>query len=619
MIIRHPTDQLTIELRNGEIILRYKANPVLRSAPIPDIIMSSVENGNLKVETGTSVFIIQPVTAGFDLKFEPAGKISFLLDGLWFGHGEMIHQRLPLNRMMVPLSVLETFDNGPEGQSCKPTPVWYSTAGAIIIAGSPVNVGLNQPPDSYPRYSWHLGADQAPFAYRPFLDPGDEGDGMITLSGTKMHLHVTCKEDLIESYHYLISEFGIPQQLPPKELFVKPTWTTWAIMKTEVSQEKVLHFSEQIIENQYPYGILEIDDRWQSHYGDLFFDPDRFPDPGLMIDILHSRGFKVTSWVIPFFDPKSEAYCYGSQNGYFVKDRSGDPYLVSWWQGQGALLDITNPQALDWFHNNLMALMKKTGLDGFKFDAGEACFIPRDAVFHMPISPNEYTNRYIQYISDNFLITEARSGWLNQSSPIFFRQWDKSSTWGADNGLQSLITGILALGLTGYPFILPDMVGGNAYKETPNAELMIRWTQANALLPAIQFSLPPWEISAECNRICHQYALMHVEYSDLIYRLAEETVKTGNPIIRPIWWYSLNDDTALSCDDEFLLGNNLLVAPVMSAMAESRDIYLPEGKWEDIYSGEVYPGKKFLKGYSADLEKLPVFKRVMRIVSQNSL
>jgi alpha-glucosidase (family GH31 glycosyl hydrolase) len=556
------------------------------------------------------VLIINPIDSGFDFQFEPEGTISFRMDGSWFGHGELIHQRLPLNRLMIPLSRMMTYDNGPAGQSCNLTPAWYSSSGVLIFSHSPLSVGINQPPKEYPSYEWSLGADKGPFAHRPFEDPADIGDGLLTLSGLNLHLSLICKNDAVECFHHLLSMTGHPHDLPPDELFIKPTWTTWAQMKTDVTEEKVLQFADQIINKGYPYGVMEIDDRWQSLYGDLEFDKDKFPEPRRMIDGLHSRGFKVTAWVIPFINPESATYKEGAQKGYFVQDHTGEPYLVRWWQGIGGLLDVTNEEALNWFQNGLNKLQQSTGLDGFKFDAGEGCFLPDDAVCSTKISPNEYTQKYIQFIGRHFELTEVRSGWLNQPEPLFFRQWDKSSTWGADNGLHSVVTGMLSLGLTGYPFILPDMVCGNAYDDLPNVELMIRWTQVNALLPAMQFSIPPWNYSEECNLICRQYAWMHVEYSKLIISLARDSVLTGEPIIRPIWWLSPRDETALGCDDEFLVGNDLLVAPVLTPEVRARNIYLPAGKWMDIRTNEIFDGTRLEKQYPAPLEVLPVFKRV---------
>jgi alpha-glucosidase (family GH31 glycosyl hydrolase) len=529
--------------------------------------------------------------------------------GHWYGHGELVNQVYPLNQVMLPKSLMQTFDNGPAGQSCKLTPAWYSSQGVLVMAQTPVSVGINQPPASFPRYEWSLGADKGPFSHRPFTDTKNEGDRLLTLSGEGLHLSLYLESDVLSAYRRLINLVGQPAKTPPAELFGKPTWTTWARYKTEVSQEVVLNFAEEIIRHGYPYNVMEIDDRWQVHYGDLSFDPARFPDPKGMIDHLHAKGFKVTAWVIPFLDPESVAFAEGKAKGYMVRQPDGEPYLVGWWQGRSGLLDVTNPQALDWFRERLERLRGETGLDGYKFDAGEAVFYPADAVSAEPIHPNEFTHRYIDFIGRNFSLTEVRSGWFNQNAPIFFRQWDKWSTWGTDNGLHSVLTGILALGLTGYPFILPDMVGGNAYDQPADAELMIRWTQLNALLPAVQFSLAPWDYGGECVELCRRYANLHLEFSPRILELAAEAARTGSPIIRPLWWLSARDERALTCDDEFLLGNDLLVAPVIQPGARTRDITLPPGRWRDHWSGEVFAGETVLKDYPAPLDVLPFFER----------
>jgi len=87
----------------------------------------------------------------------------------------------------------------------------------------------------------------------------------------------------------------------------------------------------------------------------------------------------------------------------------------------------------------------------------------------------------------------------------------------------------------GYPFILPDMIGGNAYNEQATAELMIRWTQLNALLPAMQLSLAPWDYGEECTRLCKQYVDLHMQFAPKILEIAGESTRSGESIIRPVW------------------------------------------------------------------------------------
>ena len=463
-------------------------------------------------------------------------EVTIELPGHWYGHGELINQHWPLNRIMLPLAPLHTFDNGPTGLSGVTTPAWFSSNGVLIIADSPIEVGINQPPAHYPRYKWSFAAEgRGPFHHRPFHDPDQLGDGLFTFKGNALDLKFSFTENAIKAYEKLVDHFGHPTETPPESLFTKPTWTTWARYKTEINQEVVLQYANEIIKNDYPYNVLEIDDRWQIYYGDIGFDPKRFPNPKQMIDELHSKGFKVTAWVIPFLQTESQAFADGTNNGWLVRTADGSPYLVDWWQGRGGLLDVTNPSALEWFFERLGKLQIETGLDGFKFDAGEACFLPSDAVLHHQIHLNGYTQLYVEAVSKHYRLTEVRSGWKNQCAPIFFRQWDKTTSWGLDNGLHSVLTGILALGMAGYPFILPDMVGGNEYEEKADAEMMIRWTQLNALLPAMQFSLAPWDYGGESAELCRRYAKLHGEYASFIMTLAKESTQTGTPIIRPIF------------------------------------------------------------------------------------
>jgi phosphoglycolate phosphatase-like HAD superfamily hydrolase len=228
-------------------------------------------------------------------------EIKIELPGWWYGLGELINQQFPLNKVMLQMAPFHTFDNGPTGLSGILTSGWYSSNGTLIIAEGSISVGINQPPENYPRYQWGFATqNRGPYANHPFADTDKAGDRCITIQGNALDLAFTFAEDAVGAFQNLVKHFGHPAEIPPESLFAKPTWTTWARYKTDINEEVILKFADEIIENQYPYNILEIDDRWQIYYGDLGFDPVRFPDPKRMIDRLHEKGFKVTAWVIPF-------------------------------------------------------------------------------------------------------------------------------------------------------------------------------------------------------------------------------------------------------------------------------------------------------------------------------
>jgi alpha-glucosidase (family GH31 glycosyl hydrolase) len=208
-------------------------------------------------------------------------------------------------------------------------------------------------------------------------------------------------------------------------------------------------------------------------------------------------------------------------------------------------------------------------------------------------------------------MVEVRVGYNSQDLPIFVRMFDKLSRWGYDSGLKTLIPTALTMSIAGYSFVLPDMIGGNAYGNFPSKELYIRWLQVNALMPTLQFSITPWdfkESTQEVVNITKSMLKLHEKYTPLMIELAHNAVKTGEPILRPLWWIAPNDENTYSIDDEFLVGNDLLVAPVTTEKMLKRNIYLPSGNWKD-HKGVEHKGGQTLKDFTVNLDELPYFVR----------
>ncbi|ENN81184.1 hypothetical protein YQE_02408, partial [Dendroctonus ponderosae] len=159
--------------------------------------------------------------------------------------------------------------------------------------------------------------------------------------------------------------------------------------------------------------------------------------------------------------------------------------------------------------------------------------------------------------------------------------------------------------------VLPDMIGGNAYRAQPDLELVIRWTQATVFMPSMQFSFLPWDFEDDeqlkGTEIIRSMVELHTKYAPNIIAAMEEKLINRTPTNPPIWWIVPFDETALGISDEFLLGEDILVAPVMEQGATSRDVYLPEGSWVDGNDPAVkYEGPIWLD-YNAPLDVLPYF------------
>ncbi|MBK9715179.1 MAG: glycoside hydrolase [Kouleothrix sp.] len=556
----------------------------------------------------------EATASGFRLRWScapnlPAVGVAWALkpQGPWYGHGQRVIQPWPLDRLPLIAEPLIPYDNGRGGSSCITTPLWFNAAGAALLAGEEsgeLDMTLDRGGDGLLRVVARL----------PEPTAASNLDAPLPDRGPLLALDILLADDVPAAHALAIGVLGHPTSAPPPELIARPIWTTWARYKMAVTQADVLEFAEDIVARGYPRSVMEIDDRWQLGYGECAWDRAKFPDPRAMIDRLHELGFKVTLWMPPFFDPRGAAFAEAAAQGFLVRDpASGAPAVVRWWQGYGGLIDVTNPAALAWWRAQLGRLQQQDGVDGFKFDAGEGNYVPRDRVTAQPLLPHQYADHYVAWVAEHFAWTEVRSGWRAQRNGILFREWDKWSRWGIDNGLHSVLTGALALSMVGYPFVLPDMIGGNAYAgEEPDAELLVRWTQLSALLPALQFSIPPWAFDDATDAICLRYSQLHEQIAPYIQSQIDETLRSGAPLVRPLFWHAPHDQATLAIDDQYLLGERLLVAPVLQPGQRARDIYLPAGRWRDWWSDEVVEGPCWLTQHPAPLETLPLFEQVDR-------
>nr|XP_039274017.1 myogenesis-regulating glycosidase-like [Styela clava] len=415
--------------------------------------------------------------------------------------------------------------------------------------------------------------------------------------------------------------------------FRDPVWSTWAKYKQNINQSATLQFADEILKNGFSNSQLEIDDKWSTAYGDLTFDPVKFSDPKGMIQSLHNKGFRVTLWTTPFVNVNSKLFqssmnfCWlesdeeilkaSTLRSMFVQTQYADtPALIKWWDGYGALVDFTSSIASEWYLDLHRKMQDCYLVDSFKFDAGEVEYFPMPSKTKIDMdSPVFYSTHYVQTISQLGGMVEVRSGYKTQHLPIFVRMMDKDSEWGYENGLKTLIPTCLTLGINGYPFILPDMIGGNVYygHPIPDRQLYIRWLEITAFMPAMQFSVVPWQYDEEVTRIAKKFVDLHREYvTPIVLKYADVSTKEdGMPIIRPLWWIDPLDGTALSIDDEFLIGEEVLVAPILEYNARQRDIYLPGGpniRWIDQKTNKVYESEIWLLDFVIDLDEVAYFR-----------
>nr|XP_018913028.1 PREDICTED: uncharacterized family 31 glucosidase KIAA1161-like [Bemisia tabaci] len=524
----------------------------------------------------------------------------------WFGGPENSTQRLPLEGATFQTNSYVTkaiYDQA----ICEP--YWLNSEGLLIYVNQSVPLFIDQ--NHHRKDSFCLLAKNAPPYFR---------SKEIVLKYT------LCKfENPRVAHEFAIRKFlGKPSGIPDERMIRDPIWSTWAKYKTKIDEEVVLEYATNIRNNGFNNSQLEIDDFWETCYGSLSFNETTFPNMKRLTSKLNQMGFRTTIWVHPFINADCETHKEAADKGYLVRNTEGNT-TTTWWNGlRAGYVDFRNPAAADWFEKRLKNVLSEGGIDSFKFDAGESSWSPQVTDLNGPEAeqPELITRKYVEFAAKFGRQIEVRTGRGTQHLPVFVRMVDRDSKWGDEPlGIHTVITTTLQMNLNGYPFVLPDMVGGNAYRdEKISKELFIRFLQVNVFLPAVQFSTPPWDFDAETIELTKKFMALRYEYVDTIISLMRKTVETGQPVNTPIWWVDPTDRIAHGINSEFMLGENILIAPVLEKGATSRDIYLPKGQWRDEAKIDkpVIVGPVWLTNYPAALDTLPYFTRIASGVGPSS-
>lgn len=412
-----------------------------------------------------------------------------------------------------------------------------------------------------------------------------------------------------------------------KTFFSVPQYNGWIQFAYYPTQEGVLKYAHEIIEHGFEPGIFIIDEGWHIHtgYGNWEFDFTRFPDPGAMVSELHSLGFRVMLWITPFVTPVGPKYFRSlhpligtdpeSAKRIYKRNENNDVAIMRWWNGVSAILDFTNPYDCEYLDSQLSHLMNDYGIDGFKFDGGNA-----DQYSDCNVINGRYAegsdaaecNAAWNEFGRRFPFHEYKDTFKGGGKNAIQRLHDRDHSW-TGNGINELIPCAVNAGLIGHPFICPDMIGGGEWlnRYTPgfevDEELFVRMAQCSALFPMMQFSWAPWEaLNEENTNLCLEAAKLHRSMSDTIMKLVDEATVTGEPIIRCLEY---NDPgQGYECvKDEFMLGTDILVAPVVTEKTYERKVIFPEGVWTDK-EGNIYEGRTE-KVLDAPIDRLLWFTR----------
>ncbi|KGH71376.1 alpha-xylosidase [Oenococcus oeni] len=381
-----------------------------------------------------------------------------------------------------------------------------------------------------------------------------------------------------------------------------PAWTfgLWlsTSFTTDYSEETVMKFINGMEEHHIPLDVFHFDCFWQKGFEwcTLEWDKEKFPDPEGLIKKIHNKGIKVCVWINPYIAQKSPLFKEGQENGYFIKKGDGNVWQWDLWQAGNAFIDFTNPNAVKWYQNKLKRLLDM-GVDCFKTDFGER--IPtEDAYFFDGSDPQREHNYYtLQYNDAVYDILKKEKG--EKEAVVFARSATVGSQkmpvhWGGDNlsrynSMADSLRGGLSFLLSGFGFWSHD-IGGFEEKATP--DIYKRWTQFGLLSShsryhgSVQYRVP-WLFDEEAVDVTRKFVNLKLSIMPYLYEQAVNTVKTGTPLMRPVFLEYENDRNTYSLDKEYMLGKNLLVAPIFNNEGIV-DYYLPNGNWTNMFSEKVY-------------------------------
>jgi alpha-D-xyloside xylohydrolase len=531
----------------------------------------------------------------------------------YYGLGERFDQ---LDHAHTVVKNLSMDDEGVKGDSTyKPIPFFMSTSG----------YGL-----------WVDTTGEATFD----MNASDRAEIVVDATAAKLRIVLFTGPKFPEILEKFTAQAG--------RAVVPPYWA-FAPWKARDYHQNDAQVKEDVDKNRelgLPASVIVIDSPWSTTYNDYKFNPKQFDDAPGMVKYIHAQGYKLVLWHTPWINSKSdppkevgfegkiaplaENYQFAADQGLFVKNADGGPYVARWWKGEGSLIDFTNPKAKQWWQDQVRQAIA-AGADGFKDDDGEGSFLG-DARFADGTDSRMMRNAYdVLY---NNAVEELIQKDLKGNGVLFARSVSVGANgigflWGGDNeasfsplnGLPTVVTAGLGAGLSGMPLWTADLGGYLATTSTPDARLLMRWTEYAAFSPVMEVmsskNIGPWDFDKnagghEALDVYRKYAVLHMSLFPYRYAAAQEAAKTGMPMMGALVLEYQDDARARTAKDEYLFGPDLLVAPVIDEGTQ-RPVYLPPGEWVDYWTGKAIAGGQVVI-VDSGVEMIPVWARAGAVI-----
>ena len=477
----------------------------------------------------------------------------------------------------------------------------------------------------------------------------DPGRVSATFEGARATLHLFEDADPLRVIAAYTATTGLPR-LPPLWSFAPQQWRNeWR------SGEEMLEDARRLRAEGIPTTTMWIDNPWQVSYSDGRIDERRFPDPAALMRTLTSLGYRVIFWSVPFLDavadgatPTNEAerlWVEARDRGYLVRASNGAPYVSptpyfnpSGMRGaNGSPIDFSQPAASRFFEETLRHVIELGGR-GYKLDYGEdilAELAGSRTRFRFANGESERTQRWFfpqgyhgAYRAaldrwaggDGFTLVRA-SSWGGQRVCDIVWPGDldndfREGTNGQVGGLPAAVSALISLSESGFPSFASDTGGYRGGR--PTREALLRWAEHTAMSPFMQLggageSHNPWTYDDEATAIYRGLARLHNDLVPYFYEQGRRAARDGTPPVRSLA-LAFPDDTAARADRfSYLLGDDLLAAPVVVQGATTRRVHLPAGTWVNWFTRARYEGPRDVE-VAAPLGRPPLFVRAGAVI-----
>ncbi len=379
-------------------------------------------------------------------------------------------------------------------------------------------------------------------------------------------------------------------------------WLTTSFT-TDYDEKTVTGFIDEMARRDIPLEVFHFDCFWMKefHWCDFTWDKIMFPDPKAMLGRLKDKGLEICVWINPYIAQLSSMFEEGVNGGYLVKTSDGSVWQGDMWQPGMALVDFTNPSACEWYKGKLRALCEM-GVNAFKTDFGER--IPtKDIVYYDGSDPYKMHN-YYTYLYNKTVFEVLEEYYGKDKACLFARSATVGGQkfpvhWGGDcfsnyESMGETLRGGLSLCMSGFGYFSHDISGFEA-QGTP--DLYKRWCafglmSSHSRLHGNSSYRVPWNFDEESCDVLRHFTKLKGKLMPYIFAQAVKTHSTGIPMMRAMAVDFTEDPACLTLDRQYMLGDNLLCVPVFNDEGTAQ-YYVPEGKWTDIQTGEVFEGGKW--------------------------